>query len=214
VSRPPALVPALEAVEAAGDAVATDGLDGWKGLLSRAQTIDVRTFASATASTFRWDGCLTEGAVTRAIRNAFLSTGVAPLIGGVVDEDVPLTFDDNTISVGPFTVAATVALDEAEPTRTAELALLRYHNKAGRRALRRAPSPAVILTRVYGPDSGSPTPEGIEQLYRAVVRYHITPDTTTITFLGFAEKVVTDLRVALADRFGRVAGEHQPSGSR
>ncbi|WP_210587076.1 non-ribosomal peptide synthetase [Streptomyces sp. GESEQ-35] len=200
VSRPPALVPALEAIEAAGDAVATDGLDRWKGLLARAQTIDVPTFAYATVSTFRWDSSLTEGVVSKAIRNALHSTGIAPLIGGVVDEDVALTPDDNTMSVGPFTAAATIALDEAEPTGTAELALLRYHNKAGRRALRRAPSPAVILTRVYGPDSGSPTPEGTEQLYRAVVRYHIAPDTTTITFLGFAEKVVTDLRAALADQ--------------
>ncbi|WP_346779946.1 amino acid adenylation domain-containing protein [Streptomyces sp. S3(2020)] len=200
VSRPPALVPALEAIEAAGDAVATDGLDRWKGLLARAQTIDAATFASATVSTFHWDSSLAEGVVSKAIRNALHSTGIAPLIGGVVDEDVPLTPDDKTMSVGPFTAAATIALDEAEPTRTAELALLRYHNKAGRRALRRASSPPVILTRVYGPDSGSPTAEGTERLYRAVIRYHLAPDTTTITFLGFAEKVVTDLRAALADQ--------------
>ncbi len=203
VSRPLALVPALEAIEAAGDAVATDGLDHWKGLLARARTIDVSTFAQATASTFRWDSSLTEGVVSKAIRDALHSTGIAPLIGGVVDEDVPLTPAHNAMSVGPFTAVATIALDEAEaevePTGTAELALLRYHNKAGRRALRRAPSPAVLLTRVYGPDSGSPTPEGTELLYRAVVRYHIAPDTTTITFLGFAEKVVTDLRAALVD---------------
>ncbi|MGW1712035.1 amino acid adenylation domain-containing protein [Streptomyces sp. NPDC002156] len=213
VSRSPALLPVLEAIEAAGDAVATDGLDRWKGLLARARTIDVPTFAHATVSTFRWDSSLTEGVVSKAIRNALHSTGIAPLIGGVVDEDVPLTPDDNPMSVGPFTAVATIALDEAEPTATAELALLRYHNKAGRRALRRAPSPAVILTRVYGPDSGSPTPEGTEQLYRAVVRYHIAPDTTTITFLGFAEKVVTDLRAALADQLRRAAVERQPSGS-
>ncbi|MEV7142385.1 amino acid adenylation domain-containing protein [Streptomyces tauricus] len=207
VSRPPALVPALEAIEAAGDAVATDGLDRWKGLLARAQTIDEATFASATVSTFRWDSSLPEGVVGNAIRDALRSTGVAPLIGGVVDEDVPLTPDDKTMPVGPFTAAATVALDEAEPARTAELALLRYHNKAGRRALRRAPSPAVILTRVYGPDSGSPTPEGTERLYSAVIRYHIAPDTTTITFLGFAEKAVADLRAALADQL-RGEGSH------
>ncbi|MEU4164963.1 amino acid adenylation domain-containing protein, partial [Actinoplanes sp. NPDC026670] len=205
VSRTPALVPALEAVEAAGDAVATDGLDGWKRLLSRAQTIDEPTFASGTVSTLRWDGVLTEDAVSRAVRDALRSTGIAPLIGGVIDEEVPLTSDDDTGPVGPFTATAAVSLDEAEPARTAELALLRYHNKAGRRALRRVPSPAVILTRVYRPDSGSPAPEGTEQLYRAVIRYHLAPDATAITFLGFAEKVVTDLRAALADQLRRVA---------
>ncbi|BEL06143.1 hypothetical protein Q0Z83_043340 [Actinoplanes sichuanensis] len=203
-SRPPALVPALEAVEAAGDAVATDGLDGWKGLLARAQTIDEPTFASGTVSTLRWDGLLTEDVVSEAIRDALRSTGIAALIGGVVDEEVPLTVDGDTMPVGAFTAAATVALDEAEPTRTAELALLRHHNKAGRRALRRASSPAVILTRVYGPDGGVPVPEGTEQLYRAVIRYHLAPDTTAITFLGFAEKVAADLRAALADRLRTV----------
>jgi hypothetical protein len=193
VSRRPALVPALEAIEAAGDTIATDGLDRWKGLLTRAQTIDVSTFTPGTVSTFRWDGSLTEGVVSKAIRNALHSTGIASL----VDEEVPLSPENDAI--GPFTAAATIALDEAEPTRTAELALLRYHNKTGRRALRRTPSPAVLLTRVYGPDSGSPSPEGTEQLYRAVIRYHLTPDMTTITFLGFAEKAVTDLREALAE---------------
>ncbi len=218
VFRPPSLAPALEAIEAAGDAVATDSLDRWKGLLARARTIDIPTFAPATVATFRWDSSLTEGVVSKAIRNAFHSTGIASLIGGVVDEDVPLTPDDNTMSVGPFTAAATIALDETESTGTAELALLRYHNKAGRRALRRAPSPAVLLTRVYGPDRGSPTPEGTEQLYRATVRYHIDPDTTTITFLGFAEKVAADLRATLTDQLRRAAVERQlspqPLGSR
>jgi hypothetical protein len=134
------------------------------------------------------------------------------LIGGVVDEDVPLTPDHHTMSVGPFTAATTIALEEAEPTRTAELALLRYHNRAGRRALRRAPSPAVAVTRVYGSDSGSPTPEGTEQLYRAVIRYHIAPDTTTITFLGFADEVVTGLQAALADQLRRGRGEDRSLG--
>ena len=194
VPRPP-LVPALEAIEAAGDAVATDGLDRWKGLLAQAQTIDEPTFASGNVSGFRWESSVTEDVVSKAIRSALRSTGIARLIGGVVDEDVPLTPD--TMSVGPLTATTTIALDEAEPARTAELALLRYHNKTGRRALRRAPSPAVILTRVYGPDSGSSAPEGTELLYRAVIRYHLAPDTTTITFLGFAENVVTDLREAL-----------------
>ncbi|WP_308716787.1 non-ribosomal peptide synthetase [Phytohabitans maris] len=211
VSRPPALVPALEAIEAAGDAVATDGLDRWKDLLARAQTTDEPTFASAAVSTFRWDSSLTDDVVNDAIRSALHSTGIARLIGGVVDEEVTLTPHDDTMSVGPFTAAATVALDEAEPTRTAELALLRYHNKTGRRALRRAPSPAVLLTRVYGPDGGSAAPEGTEQLYRAVIRYRIDPDATTITFLGFVEKVVTDLKKAMPDALRRAARKRQRS---
>ncbi|MBB5837191.1 non-ribosomal peptide synthetase [Kribbella italica] len=184
----PALVPALEAIEAAGDAVTTDGLDHWKGLLARAQPVDEATFASGNVSGFHRDGFLTEDVVRKAIRTALRSTGIA-----VVDEEVPLTPDDTTI--GPFTAAAAVALDEPEPTTTTELALLRYHNKTGRRALRRTPSPAVLVTRIY--DVGSATPEGTEQLYRAVIRYHLAPDTTTITFLGFADTVVTALREAL-----------------
>jgi amino acid adenylation domain-containing protein len=195
VSRSAGLVPALDAVEAAGDAVATDGLDRWKSLLAGAQSIDAPTFAPGTVSTFSCDSSLTEDVVREAIRDVLRSTGVAPLIGGVVDEDVPLV--PGTTAIGPFTAAATTALDEAEPARTAELALLRHHNKAGRRALRRAPSPAVLLTRVYGDTAA---PEGTELLYRAVIRYHLAADATTITFLGFADEVAADLRTALADQ--------------
>ncbi|WP_165956657.1 non-ribosomal peptide synthetase [Kribbella antibiotica] len=184
-----ALVPALEAVEAAGDAMTTDSLDRWKSLLARAQPIEEDTFASGNVSGFRWDSPLAEDVASKAIRDALRSTGIV-----VIDEEVPLTPDGNPI--GPFTAAATIALDEPEPTRTAELALLRYHNKTGRRALRRTPSPAVLLTRVY--DGGSPGTEGTEQLYRAVIRYHLAPDSTTITFLGFADSVVTELREALS----------------
>ncbi|MEV6281560.1 amino acid adenylation domain-containing protein [Kribbella sp. NPDC051770] len=189
-SRTPALVPALEAIEAAGDAVATDGLDRWKDLLAKAQTDDVQVFAAGNISGFDWDSCLAEDVVSKAVRNALHNAGIK-----VVDEEVSLTSDGTAI--GPFT--ATVALDETEPARTAELALLRYHNKAGRRALRRTPSPAVLVTRVY--DSGSPAPEGTEQLYRAVIRYRLAPTSTTITFLGFTDQVVTDLREAVADEF-------------
>ncbi|GAB3949648.1 non-ribosomal peptide synthetase DhbF [Kribbella albertanoniae] len=184
-----ALVPALEAIEAAGEAVATDGLDHWKGLLARAQPIDEQAFVAGNVSTFHREGSRTEDVVRKAIRNALHSAGIV-----VVDEEVSLTPDDTTI--GPFTAATAVALDEPEPTRTAELALLRYHNKTGRRALRRTPSPAVLLTRVY--DGGSPSTEGTEQLYRAVIRYHLAPDSTTINFLGFADAVVTELREALS----------------
>ncbi|MBB6571205.1 amino acid adenylation domain-containing protein [Kribbella sandramycini] len=194
-SPPLRLVPALEALEAAGEATTTDGLDQWKSLLTRAQAVDEDVFASGNISSFQCDSYRTEEAITTAIRVALHSTGIAERIGGVVDEDVPLALDS---PVGPFTAAATVALDAAEPTRTTELALLRYHNKAGRRALRRAPSPAALVTRIYGP-AGSPSPEGTEQLYRAVIRYHLTPEATTITLLGFAEEAAT----ALCDALGR-----------
>ncbi|MFG1923178.1 amino acid adenylation domain-containing protein [Cryptosporangium sp. NPDC048952] len=204
VPRSPALVPALEAIEAAGDAVATDGLDRWRVLLARAQTPDETAFVPAAVATFRWDDALTGDVVHEALRRAFRATGVARLIGGAIDEEVSLTTHFDAPSVGPFTAATTVSLDETEPTRTAELALLRYHNKTGRRALRRAPFPAVIITRVYGPDGDSAAPEGTEQLYRAVIRYRIDPGATTLTFLGFAEHVVTALRKALPDARKRI----------
>jgi hypothetical protein len=41
-------------------------------------------------------------------------------------------------------------------------------------------------------------PEGVETLYRAVVRYHLAPDATTVTILGLDAPVAAAVRDAVA----------------
>ncbi|WP_207836788.1 non-ribosomal peptide synthetase [Williamsia soli] len=62
--------------------------------------------------------------------------------------------------------------------------LLRFQNKAGRKKLRRAPTPAVLLTQLYGRMADPACSEGFEGLYRVVARYGFTPDGLELHVLG------------------------------
>jgi hypothetical protein len=204
--RPSSLVRALEAIDLEGERVATDRLDQWKDLCARSQAIDASAFSWGAVSIFRWDRALTDDIVRCSVRNALRSSGVLKLVGDVLDEEVPLSPVNEPMEVGPFTATAPVALDEDEPSATSEFALLRYHNKVGRRALRRAPFPAVLVTRAYAPDDESTAPEGNEQMYRGIIRYRVDPEAVTVTFLGFADKVAAELRKATTDAFLLASG--------
>jgi hypothetical protein len=199
--RPGPLVPSLEAIDLEGERVATDRLDRWNDLCARSQTIDASAFSRGAISILRWDRTLTDGIVRCAVRNALRSSGVTRLFGDVLDEEVSLASVNGSTEVGPFTATAPVALDEDELGATSEFALLRYHNKVGRRALRRAPFPAVLVTRAYAPDYESTAPEGNEQLYQGIIRYCIGPDAVTVTLLGFAGEVAAKIRKATTEEF-------------
>ncbi|GAA4208566.1 non-ribosomal peptide synthetase [Streptosporangium oxazolinicum] len=188
------LAPALEAVEEAGVAIGTSGVDEWLDLLKNRAEIDQNVLAPGRAETFGWAGPCGEGAVRNALRRALWATG-ASTTGGLVDEEVALVAGTGSTPPGPFTATVPLPVDDEERTATVRFPLLRHHNQAGRRALRRAPAPHVLITRVHGP--AADRPEGVETLYRAVIRYHLGPDATTITMLGFDASVTTAVRDAL-----------------
>lgn len=62
--------------------------------------------------------------------------------------------------------------------------LLRFQNKGGRKKLRRAPTPGVLLTRLFGPVADPSLREGFEPLYRVVARYDISSDGVELQVLG------------------------------
>ncbi|QOC94750.1 non-ribosomal peptide synthetase [Micromonospora craniellae] len=184
------LGPALEAVEAAGAAVPDSALGGWQDLLRHVTPPDEASFESGRAETFRWEGAHTDDAVRLTLRRA--AGGLISRGGhvGLVDEEVALA-----AGTGPFTATAPVPADSEDRTASAEFPLLRHHNQAGRRALRRAPVPHVLITRVHGP--ADDRLEGVETLYRAVIRYQLDPDAATITVLGLAAPAAAVVRDAL-----------------
>nr|WP_254716830.1 non-ribosomal peptide synthetase [Actinomadura sp. WMMB 499] len=196
------LAPALEAVEETGAATGTSSLDGWKDLLNRRAEVDGDVFAPGRAETFGWTGTYGESTVRYALRRALWATGTGAspgtgtgTTGGLVDEEVALVAGTGPVPPGPFTATVPVPVDDEDRTVTVEFPLLRHHNKAGRRALRRVLAPDVLITRVHGP--AADRPEGVETLYRAVIRYHLGPDATTITMLGFDASVALAVRDAL-----------------
>ncbi|MFI5497059.1 amino acid adenylation domain-containing protein [Actinoplanes sp. NPDC051859] len=186
------LGPALEAVEAAGTAVPATELDRWQILLKQLAPVDDGLFAPGRSDTFDWVGVHTDDAVRQALRRALWTAGVT---GGLVDEEITLDAGTAPLPPGPFTATTPVPADGAERTASPEFPLLRHHNQAGRRALRRAPAPYVLLTRVYGPVDDRP--EGVETLYRAVIRYRLGPGAATVTILGLDTQVAAAVRNAL-----------------
>ncbi|MCD0453056.1 amino acid adenylation domain-containing protein [Actinocorallia sp. API 0066] len=190
------LTAALAAVEEAGAATGTSGLDGWLDLLKHGAEAAPDVFAPGRAETCRWAGPSDEGTVRNAIRRALRAAG-ARTTGGLVDEEVSLAAGAGATPPGPFTATAPVPVDGEARTATVEFPLLRHHNQAGRRALRRAPVPHLLVTRVHGPAPDQP--EGVETRYRAVIRYRLGPDATTVTLLGLAAPVTEAVREALAD---------------
>ncbi|WP_018657608.1 non-ribosomal peptide synthetase [Actinomadura flavalba] len=187
------LAPALEAVEQAGAAADTARLDDWAALLNRRTDVAPDVFEPGRAETFALTGPGTEDTVRNALRRAL----TVNTTGGLIDAEVALA---ETAPPGPFTATVPVPVDGEDRTVTAEFPLLRHHSKAGRRALKRAPTPHVLVTRVHGP--APDRPEGPETLYRAVIRYHLAPDATTITMLGFAAPVSAAVRDALTGTAG------------
>ncbi|WP_372492063.1 amino acid adenylation domain-containing protein [Kineosporia corallincola] len=208
------LGPALEAIDRAGENVTTARLSHWKQLCDRSRTNDASAFERGAVSVLRCDRALTDDAVRSSIRAGWRSSGMTPLLGDVVDEEVLLSPENESVRVGAFTATAPVSVDDDEGGATPEFALLRYHNKVARRALRRAPSCAVVVTRAYGPAMGTPAPEGTELLYQGVIRYRIDPDAVTVTFLGLADHVTSALHQALADTLpqNRSRPIHQADG--
>ncbi|MEU4836563.1 phosphopantetheine-binding protein, partial [Streptosporangium sp. NPDC023615] len=188
------LAPALQAVEEAGAATGTSGAEEWLDLLKNRADVDQNILAPGRAETFDWVGPRGEGAVRNAVRRALWVTG-ANTTGGLVDEEVAMVAGAGSTPPGPFTATVPLPVDDEDRTATVEFPLLRHHNQAGRRALRRAPVPQVLITRVHGP--AADRPEGVETLYRAVIRYHLGPDATTITMLGFDASVTKAVRDAL-----------------
>lgn len=95
--------------------------------------------------------------------------------------------DWSTVRPGPFTTVYPRAAGPG-PDPSAALApwsdLVRYQHQAGRRRLRRAPTPAILLTRLYGRPADPGRPEGFESRYRVVGRYTIAPDGVDLQVLG------------------------------
>nr|WP_269329733.1 non-ribosomal peptide synthetase [Kineosporia babensis] len=179
------LAQALQEVEAAGSQADTTELEQWQELLKQAEQPDESLFDEISREAFPAP-VRDDLDVREALRKALHTAGYR----GLVDEEVALRPD----SSGPFTATAPVPTDASGHPSVAGFPLLRHHNQKGRRALRRTPVPPVLLTRIH---AEAEEREGVELLYRAVVRYRIEPGAVTVTVLGLAPDVIAAVRTAL-----------------
>uniref|UniRef100_UPI002FCD7B87 amino acid adenylation domain-containing protein n=1 Tax=Kineosporia rhizophila TaxID=84633 RepID=UPI002FCD7B87 len=102
--------------------------------------------------------------------------------------------------VGPFTATSPAGVaTTGDALQPEQYPLLRFHNRAGRRALRKMPLPPVLVTRLHG--DGPQLREGLERQYRAVVRVHGGTEAGLVSLLGFSARAQEVIETALHEAF-------------
>ncbi len=180
----------LEAVDAAGAALDPSTSDRW--LMGLDVPLDEGALDGDGFAVFELESGLTESAVRDAAARAAAAATAAPgtphpAVAVEVDlRDVGAEGESGAQVLGAFTASSPRSHGEplADGVDPAEFPLLRYHNRVGRRALRKATDPAVLVTQQYGTLSDPRVREGVERTHRVVVRYHLADDATHVTVLG------------------------------
>lgn len=197
------VVARLLTLDAAGTALDSSTSDAW--LTGLGLATDEGAFDGDGFALFELDGGLTESRVRDAAARAAAAI-IAP--GGTSRPAVAMEVDLRSVGspgdpgsqvFGALTAnyplahggSLAVGLDPAE------FPLLRYHNRAGRRALQRAADPAAIVIRQYGALPDPRVREGVERVHRLVVRYRLADDATGVTAIGLGAEAATafELRV-------------------
>lgn len=186
----------FEALAASARALDSLHLDKYQDLLNRAQPIDSAALNASVIETFRLPGSRTTERIRAELFAALRSSGIAAVIGDVVDEDCPLIQDRDRSPWGPFTAPAPVSMQEPGLLPEPDYVLLRHFSAAGRR-LRRLRRPSTLITRVYAPSPDYA--EGQELSYEVVIRYRLEEAEAVITVLGLERYFISTLRAALTD---------------
>ncbi|RCS61180.1 non-ribosomal peptide synthetase [Microbacterium sp. JB110] len=191
------VVALLEALDAAGAALDSATSDAWLTCLDIAA--DEGAFDADGFAEFELDGDLTMSTVRDAAAQAAAAiTAPAATSHPAVAMEVDLRNagspgDPGTQVLGALTASYPLAYGGslADGHDPVEFPLLRYHNRAGRRTLRRAADPAVLVTRQYGDLSDPRAREGVERVHRVVVRYYLADDAGRVTVLGLGADAAT-----------------------
>ncbi|MEU3476299.1 amino acid adenylation domain-containing protein [Rhodococcus sp. NPDC006774] len=198
------LAPALEAIENDGQELDADRVATWVAATDNPTSQSDSMWAPGRRIDFEigLDEDV-EAAIDLALR------GITS--GGSDDLRVDLEVDMLTrgtaagIPLGPFTATwpsrARLAAAHVEPK---EFSLLRFHNRTGRKALRRMDRSDVLVTRTYGLVASGEL-EGIEAEYRCVVRYRIESASVAVTVIGMSDNAVDELRDALSSSLDRAS---------
>ncbi|WP_285598787.1 phosphopantetheine-binding protein, partial [Kineosporia sp. NBRC 101731] len=200
VSFPPeaSLVAALHQVDVSGEQENAAATSVWAQRLTAA-TVDVPDAWDATGFTQVDLGAgLSAERVLAGVRAAVAEFGLKHAPDLVFDGEVSLG-EPVSGAVGPFTATSpVVALAKADDLVPEQYPLLRFHHRSGRRALKKVPVPALLVTRLHGTGAEPGQREGIEHQYRAVIRWRCDVEGAVVMLLGFSTGAERLLEEALA----------------
>ncbi|OZE63477.1 hypothetical protein CH270_18540, partial [Rhodococcus sp. 02-925g] len=196
------LSPALEAIENDAQELDVDHVEAWVVASERPTTENDSMWVSGGRIDFEID---LDGHVEAAIDGALRQITHGASDNLRVDLEVDMLTGDTAagLPVGPFTATwpsrARLAAADVDPR---EFPLLRFHNRTGRRALRKVEHSDVLVTRTYGLVASGER-EGVEAEYRCVVRYRIESTSVAVTVIGMSDEAVAELRDALSSSLDR-----------
>ncbi|WP_442972043.1 non-ribosomal peptide synthetase [Rhodococcus sp. P1Y] len=100
-------------------------------------------------------------------------------------------------AIGPFTATWPYIGGVSESERR-EYSLLRYHNRTGRRSLRKSSGSAALVTHNAGQLAVPGSREGVETAYRCVIRYRVADGAAELDIIGLSEGAVAALEIELS----------------
>lgn len=189
MSRPShSLTEVLRTLDETGKAIGKDRIEIWKELLAPSQTSTLPdskdSFAEIKVPLRSSKDIIIQALVDVAMRRQLKL---------FVDIDVPLPTSEASV-FGPFTATAPLFVDKQKSSELdAEWSLLRYHNRSGRRELRKTATPQLLITESYGELPDPQQREGIETLYPAVIRFMSKDGQLHVSLLGLPAQITNDL---------------------
>lgn len=193
----PTLLQTWESMDAEGPNVSSGTLAAWV----EAAAVPAADPASELFHPGSFHRRTLTGDTSTSTRIADALGAVAETFGSAIGIDVETAVAEDRPPIGPFTTPVPHrapmgpggipgAGDRLDPR---DYVLLRFHNRSGRRALRKLPDATALVTRSYGSIADPAAAEGVETRYRCVVRYRIEDAAVHLEVLGLSEEAVDAL---------------------
>ncbi|OZC57702.1 hypothetical protein CH289_03050, partial [Rhodococcus sp. RS1C4] len=198
VSATVSLETALEAVDTAGQNLDGELAQRWVDATGVSRLGDSTMWSDGNHAHIRADLAVEASDLPELIAESLRQ--VAQRDSTEVTVDLETTMASPRPAIGPFTATWPYISGLSEAERR-QYSLLRYHNRAGRRSLRKSSNSIVLVTNTVGKLADPGSREGVETAYRCVIRFSVTDGSVELDVIGLSQSAVATLGIELSARF-------------
>ncbi|WP_196249966.1 phosphopantetheine-binding protein, partial [Rhodococcoides fascians] len=189
---------ALEAVDTAGQNLDGELAQRWVDATGVSRLGDSTMWSDGNHAHIRADLAVEASDLPELIAESLRQ--VAQRDSTEVTVDLETTMASPRPAIGPFTATWPYISGLSEAERR-QYSLLRYHNRAGRRSLRKSSNSIVLVTNTVGKLADPGSREGVETAYRCVIRFSVTDGSVELDVIGLSQSAVATLGIELSARF-------------